>query len=207
MDRMILTLKHPLIWLRRFRYRCGYGVHSPFAFDFITNVVYERTQYYKYKELEEEKSGTEDGRTAYEPMRVKRLLLRLANFAHPDTVVDVGTAVDSSRYLKAGRKATNYNRANNLQEMFLEAGVPVDMLYVHDWHRPDFVREVFEVCVERTTPSSMFVIAGIGYTPQMRALWKQVRQDGRTGITFDLYDLGIIFFDKKKNKQNYIVNF
>ena len=27
------------------------------------------------------------------------------------------------------------------------------------------------------------------------------------GITFDLYDLGIIFFDKTKIKQDYIVNF
>ena len=36
MNRITLTLKRPFIWLSRFRHRCGYGVHSPFAFNLIT---------------------------------------------------------------------------------------------------------------------------------------------------------------------------
>ena len=41
----------------------------------------------------------------------------------------------------------------------------------------------------------------------MRRLWDAMRQDERCGITFDLYDLGIIFFDRTKIKQHYLVNF
>ena len=51
MNRITLTLKRPFIWLSRFRHRCGYGVHSPFAFNLITQVIYESTPYYKYKDL------------------------------------------------------------------------------------------------------------------------------------------------------------
>ena len=54
MNRMLLALKRPFIWLYRFRHRCGYGVHSPFAFNLITHVIYETTPYYKYKELASE---------------------------------------------------------------------------------------------------------------------------------------------------------
>ena len=43
MNRITLTLKRPFIWLSRFRHRCGYGVHSPFAFSLITQVIYEST--------------------------------------------------------------------------------------------------------------------------------------------------------------------
>ena len=92
-------------------------------------------------------------------------------------------------------------------ELFLESGVPVDFLYLHDYRHPDFVEEVFRICSTRTRGKSVFVIEGIRYTPQMFALWKRMKQDGRAGITFDLYDLGIIFFDKTKIKQDYIVNF
>ena len=43
MNRITLALKRPFIWLRRFRHRCGYGVHSPFAFNLITQVIYENS--------------------------------------------------------------------------------------------------------------------------------------------------------------------
>lgn len=49
MNRILLALKRPFIWLYRFRHRCGYGVHSPFAFNLITHVIYETTPYYKYR--------------------------------------------------------------------------------------------------------------------------------------------------------------
>ena len=51
---IILALKRPFIWLSRVRHRCGYGVHSPFAFELITCLFYEKTPYYAYKELAQE---------------------------------------------------------------------------------------------------------------------------------------------------------
>ena len=45
--------RHPVVWLRRFRHRCGYGVHSPFAFQLIRGVVYERGEFYAYRPLAE----------------------------------------------------------------------------------------------------------------------------------------------------------
>ena len=39
---LLYYLKRPFIRLSRFRYRCGYGVHSPFAFSLITDVIYEK---------------------------------------------------------------------------------------------------------------------------------------------------------------------
>lgn len=57
MNRIFLFLKRPFIWMLRFRHRCGYGVHSPFAFNLITQVIYESTPYYKYKDLEKEEKN------------------------------------------------------------------------------------------------------------------------------------------------------
>ena len=210
MNRIILALKRPFIWLRRFRKRCGYGVHSPFAFDLITQVIYQKTPYYKYKDLaaEQEKLALEKGKPwNYESKKIKQLLFRLVNYAQPATIVDAGTLAASTLYLKAGKEEADYTSASHLNELFLESGVPVDFLYLHDYRDPQFMEDVFRICVARTTHKSVFVIEGIRYTSKMHALWKRMKQDEHTGITFDLYDLGIIFFDKTKIKQDYIVNF
>lgn len=210
MNRISLLCKHPFVWLARFRYRRGYGVHSPFAFHLITGVIYETAPYYKYSSLlEEEKRLAVQRPKSWrsEPLKVKRLLFRLVNYARPETVVDAGCLSASSLYLKAGREGAVYTYAAELDELFLEAGVPVDFLYLHDWRRPDFVEEVFRLCVGRTRGCSVFVIEGIRYTRTMRRLWEAMKQDERCGVTFDLYDLGIIFFDRTKVKQHYLVNF
>ena len=210
MNRITLALKRPFIWLLRFRHRCGYGVHSPFAFNLITQVIYENTPYYKYKDLakaEKNLAFEKDKNWKYESKKIKRFLFRLVNYAQPDTIVDAGTLAASSLYLKAGKDGADYIPASELPELFLEAGVPVDFLYLHDYRHPAFMEEVFRICVARTTGKSVFVIEGVRYTPEMSALWKRMQQDERTGISFDLYDLGILFFDKTKIKQDYIVNF
>ena len=99
MNRITLTLKRPFIWLSRFRHRCGYGVHSPFAFNLITQVIYESTPYYKYKDLAVEQkklAPQKDNYWKYESKKVKRLLFRLVNYIQPDTIVDVGRLAASS---------------------------------------------------------------------------------------------------------------
>ena len=91
MNRILLTLKRPFIWLYRFRHRCGYGVHSPFAFNLITHVIYESTAYYKYEELAKAQKQLElekDKRWKYESKKVKRLLFRLVNYTQPETIVE-----------------------------------------------------------------------------------------------------------------------
>lgn len=205
-----LFWKRPFIWLLRFRHRCGYGVHSPFAFDFITNVVYEKTPYYAYKTLvQEEKKlpSTQRGGGAGESFKVKRLLFRLVNRRQPAVIVDAGVPSGASLYLQAGKRGADYVAASGLSELFLEKGQPVDFLYLHDFRNPAFVEQVLGVCLPRTDSQSVFVIEGIAYSKPMRQLWKRVQKDERVGITFDLYDLGILFFDRTKIKQHYLVNF
>ncbi len=210
MNRMTSVLKRPLIWLCRIRHRCGYGVHSPFAFNLITQVIYERAPYYKYKELASEQkklASQNDNYWSREPRKVKRLLFRLVNYTQPHTIVDVGTLAASALYLKAAKTAADYIAAAKPSELFLETDVPIDFLYLHDYHHPELLEETFNVCASRTTKTSVFVVEGIAYTASMKALWKRMQQDERTSISFDLYDVGILFFDKTKIKQSYVVNF
>lgn len=77
-------IHHPLVWLKRIRHRCGYGIHSPFAFDFVTGVIYETDAYYAYADIERRLCGNFWQRMVQR--KHQRLLFRLANYdkGHPE---------------------------------------------------------------------------------------------------------------------------
>ena len=205
---LLLCIKRPFIWLSRFRYRCGYGVHSPFAFSLITDVSYEKMPYYAYSSVkkEQQKMMRERGWTKGS-QKVNRFLFRLVNRVQPNTIIEVGRPSSTALYLQSAKPSASYLFASDLSELFLDADTSVDFLYLNDYQNPDLLEEVFRVCVHRTTLKSVFVVHGICYSKEMKALWKKWQADERVGITFDLYDVGLLFFDKTKIKQQYIINF
>ena len=88
--------------LKRFRHRRGYGVHSPFAFNFLTYVVYERGEYYAYRDLAA-RHPVPFFRCGGHLAKCRKFLFRLANYVHPAVirlVGGVGTA--EADYLSAG---------------------------------------------------------------------------------------------------------
>ena len=72
---------------------------------------------------------------------------------------------------------------------------------------PIYIYKVYEEKAEKMGSKDMMVIYGIYLNKEMKQVWQQLVADDRSGITFDLYDVGIILFDKKITKQDYIVNF
>ena len=205
---LLYYLKRPFIWLSRFRYRCGYGVHSPFAFSLITDVIYEKMPYYAYDllKVEQKKRIKTQGWEKGIP-RINRLLFRLVNKVQPATVIEVGQPSTASLYLQSAKPSASYLFASDLSELFLDADTPVDFLYMNNYQNPELMEEVFHICAQRVTLKSVFVVQGICYSKKMKTLWNQLKEDERVGVTFDLYDLGLLFFDKTKIKQHYIVNF
>ena len=100
---LLLSIKRPFIWLSRFRYRCGYGVHSPFAFSLITDVIYEYTPYYAYHALQEEqrKKVRECGWSKSRG-KINRFLFRLVNKVQPCHCYRSGTAFDGFTLFAVG---------------------------------------------------------------------------------------------------------
>lgn len=201
------NLKQTLIWLKRFRYRCGYGVHSPFAFDFITNVIYEKTPYYAYRAIESRPREKDRKESGEQSEQVNRLLFRLVNRMQPATIVDAGKQNVASEYLQAAKKTARYVRVHSGDTSGLSDALQVGFLYIHCPEDPKFVENVLRYGLDHVDNNSMIVVGGIYHSSAMKNLWKQFIADNRVGITFDLYDLGILFFDKKKIKQHYTVNF
>ena len=191
----LLEIKKPFVWMLRFRHRCGYGVHSPFAFSLITDVMYEKELTMRMLAWNRSRKGRDwQEWSGQGSCKMNRFLFRLVNRIQPSVTVEVGRPSLASHYMQAAKPSASYLFASDLSELFLETGVPVDLLYLNDWKRPEVMEQAFEVCVQRVASSGVFVVHGIGYSKEMKALWKRLQDDERVGITFDWYDVGLSLF-------------
>ena len=196
-------------WCRRFRHRCGYGVHSPSDFFLITSVIYEALPYYAYRTLKQ--APAPKGLPHYRE-KVNRLLFRLVNFYHPATLLEVGDGNgDALRYMQAARpsmksvglggteKDTMFRLKDELQRM-KKVG------FLHIGPTPYYI-EAFEETFPYLDEQSCVVVGDIHASKERHEWWKELIQDERIRISFDLYDVGILLFEAKRFKQNYTVNF
>lgn len=207
----LLPLKRWLVRIVRWPKRYGFGVHSPFAYRLITNVINEHTPYYSYNELRREEKrhnfSNQPKGCCKETLQMKRLLYRLVNYVQPVNTLSVGCPTLADLYLVAAKREINFWHASSLDELFLDADEPVDFLYLHDVNNPGLLRQTFELCARRTTARSLFVVQGVGYCRPMRQLWQELADDPRVAVTFDLFDFGLLFFDHTKQRQHYKVSF
>ena len=116
--------------------------------------------------------------------KMGRLCFRLANWLQPSVV----ESNDYRDYLQAGCQKTTFGDSSELVVMPLENDSQDRLSYIYN----------------KVSPQSVLVVTGIS---KAKKLWRQIVDDERTGITFDLYYCGIVLFDKKRHKKNYIVNF
>lgn len=59
----------------------------------------------------------------------------------------------------------------------------------------------------QTKDTDVFVISNIRFDTASLLLWQQLVSDNRTVVTLDLFDCGLVFFDKRTFKQHFKVNY
>ena len=66
---------------------------------------------------------------------------------------------------------------------------------------------LFETCLKHVHGDTVFVFEGIKASRKMREFWQKVCSHPEVTVTIDLYSMGIVFFNKKLHKRDYIVYF
>ena len=201
------TIRKCLIWISRFRQRRGYGVHSPFAFNLIKGVFYERGIYYAYARLRDMRHCTPPHRRENSE-KVDKMLFRLANYTCADIIWVGGTCTElTSMYLESARPHAILRRYADEEELCLALR--------HEKTTPDFLyiagsipfENALHLLSQKATNKTVTAIAGIHANHKRLQQWKKARDNEKSGISFDLYDIGILFYDQSYNKQDYTINF
>lgn len=190
-------------WIRRFRQRCGYGVHSPLAFQFITDVIYNSGVYYAYDTLRQPLAISASRLDEYDPLsgliaKDLQLLFRLANFQEAHTIAIQGSIPTIAAYLFAARPHAHV--------------VGKDHIATADFIYTDFILAPPSLS-DGSSPfpplkeGGMHVLRGIHSSKAAETIWQRCCAQPSTTLSFDLWRFGILLNRPKIIKQSYIVNY
>lgn len=187
-----------LHWLRRIKYCRGFGVQSPSAYRFIRYVINEHYPYYAYDELRKELPRLDS-------LTRKRMELyfRVANFRQASLWLDFCDCNDViATYVGRGCHATQVRRITDLQQITAD-----DRIEVLRICPTAGCEALLEAALQKTDDHTLFIIEDIGYNDTAKRMWQKLIESDLTSVSYDLYYLGIAFFDRKRYKANYVVNF
>ena len=186
---MLSRLKHFCYTIIRFGQSHGFGVQSPFAYRFVKDIVRESYPYYAYSTLAEKYPEQKKNR-----LRLLRFFLRLSNFLQSKVIVSNNVKSVDLDYFRAGFKPASLFSSHDNPDVVLLQSIDNDF---------EYYQRFLEDNIVKMSDKSVLIIEDIQTNRCARALWRKVIRDNRVGVTFDLYDCGVAFFNLKMNKNNY----
>lgn len=224
-------LKRIWIWCKRIRNLNGFGVQSPFAFSFTHTVIYRKLP----KRLQREICALLDDSSYLiqkkPPARVLTLFYKLTVYHNPISIIYIENMFTGGIYPfikgcqcpvmlfseECPMKSFNQPHPDmpplrfstgNIKEnlcRYFQTHASVDMAYL-DLNITN-VAEVYEDLLRRCRQNSVMIVGNIYENASNKTLWKHMTEDKHTFLTFDLYEVGIILFDRHFYPHHYIINF
>ena len=183
----------------------GFGVQSPFAYAFIREVVnchsvshsciHSHVNFHSQASVELVgllraciQNSTKHQRRYYS------LLVRLIAYAHPDVCFVSPNIQD--KFLRDMFISMGFKLVSSLSEL-----ERLHMAVI------SFSFSDYDHLLDHMESSGMLVVLYIHQSRKAYDYWKFLISDKRCFVSFDLYDIGVIFFDSKMYKRNYCCNF
>ena len=79
----------------------------------------------------------------------------------------------------------------------------VDVAFIDANHTYAGTRAYFNVLAEKAHRKSVMIVDDIHYNKEMEQAWREICADERVTSTMDLYQMGLVFFDKDYWKRDY----
>ena len=167
------------VFLKRIRHCAGVGVQSPTDYAFVREVIYERWPYALYAELEAQFYGTDKFL-----LKLSQLLLRVSNYAQASRIGIIGTLPPvMEAHLKAGCRRS-------------------EIVMVKGQKSKDKGQEAKTLDFSPSSLDNLSILIATELNDEWRAYISQEHI-----ISYDLYYLGIAFYDEKRYRESHIINF
>jgi hypothetical protein len=184
---MIVVFKRMNI-LRKWRAK-GHGIHSPFAYQLITNVIRSPHEYYAFSEIEKTLLNNNKLTRTF-----NRLSFRLVHHFGAKSVLEINAKDNiNTKFIEAANKnvrCTSVNAPEKYDAVFIYSG---------DDEMPDI-----DTLLSLSHEQTFWVIHSIK-SKQGKQFWQLALKDDRVKVTFDVTKTGIIFLQSAMHKLNYFV--
>ena len=174
-------------FLKRIRHCAGFGVQSPTDYAFVREVIYERWPYAQYAELEAHYGDTDSFL-----LKLSQLLLRVSNYAQASQIGVIGTLPPvMEAHLKAGcRKSEIMKIPIQPPSLLPRGGETLDSIGVSKKSLPREGRDHYPLLI----------------ATDLNDQWQEYISQEHI-ISYDLYYLGIAFYDEKRYTEGHVINF
>ncbi len=164
-----------------------------------------------------------------------RLLYALVNYFKPTHILEFGTLLGlGTIYLalpnpkstvitmegcaELAAKARGYIDRSNVENTDILVGefatvLPIaidtlkslDLVYFDGNHRYNATMEYFNTCKSYIKQDTIFIFDDIYWSEDMKKAWNEIKIDKTVTATLDFYHFGIVFFNEKLSKENFIL--
>lgn len=200
----------------------GHGIHSPFVFKFVIDVLNDERFFYAFETIENIANADLNDK------KFNRLLFRIADYHQPKSilVIDETIGITTSYIALANTDASVYsyiNQANNFQKAkavtnnckadncYFVTNIAekkhYDLVYV-DAQNHLQLNNVLQEALPLLHPQSILIINNINSTKEIEAQWLQLQTHSAVTLTINLFQIGLVFFrPENKIAQHFTIRF
>ncbi len=212
--------------LYKVRHHKGHGVHSPFVFNLINNVIEEKRPYYSYQDLKNFLEQFPEKRLTLKKDNL--LSFRLVNYFNARAILEIGVnngvntlcLTAPSSQIECLAIEENENKHDNIRTLYskyprglilennLEA-IPnqlFDCIYIN-LNYSSINEQGISALINLCHDKSFIIVKGIRTNRKQNKLWKCLTANERRTAELDLFNIGILFFDKQLYRWKYQISF
>lgn len=205
------------LWTAFSRYRSGkgFGVHSPFAFNFILKVLEERCPYYAYPDIEEKRKTAEElCPQGVLTRKEARLVFRVVNHFNPEKILQAGSGCgvsavsalsvsahstmwlcnpsgDATAYHLLKEYSDRINFYKSAKACFNDYQADKPFVVVNSVCDDEY--PLVSAFIKRTVQRDcVIIICNIVREPSSRRLWKETVNAMTAGMSFTNGKIGVI---------------
>ncbi len=120
------------------------------------------------------------------------------------------TAEVASGLFKNAQRTNIEMIAGNINEtlpQFLKTPDAIDLVYFDANHQYQSTMEYYRLFKDKIHDNTIFIFDDIHWSKGMQKAWMEIVGLPEVTLSLDIYDAGIVFFDKRFTKEHYVLDF